>query len=421
MHWSEKCNLTEPFIHLHLSTSMEGETMATLDVMKNWPKIVCFLLSIMLVASSVYGQSRPPTVKKLKVLGTAVIHDKNRAQARKNAVDDALTSAVGQVVSSMLTSDTMVQRFQLINYEIFSKKNSYVQNYRVLTDSISGSKIRAFVQVEVSVDQISKDLSGLGLARTGVVYPRILFMIAERNVHNENFVYWWGGSKVTSRTISEAAMVDAFKKSGFKIAGTPDLSAPLGLPMHPQDEQMVAMAKQLGADVLVTGAGTVTPVSSASGTTNTVEAIVNAKAFNVKTGQSIGQTHQKEVVSTSNETQSGNKALVTAGAVAGKELSRKVMVAWQQDRDSGSIINFMVEGTDGHIASFVRLRQTVTSLSGVRELKMKAMSADRAEMAVNYQGNSRSLSDALLLKSFEGFTIDIFDVTPDTIRIRLIH
>ncbi|MBC2745347.1 MAG: hypothetical protein HGJ93_20625 [Desulfosarcina sp.] len=52
---------------------------------------------------------------------------------------------------------------------------------------------------------------------------------------------------------------------------------------------------------------------------------------------------------------------------------------------------------------------------------MKEMSADRAAMAVNYQGSTRSLADALLLKTFKGFGIDIFDVTPETIRIRLVH
>ena len=52
---------------------------------------------------------------------------------------------------------------------------------------------------------------------------------------------------------------------------------------------------------------------------------------------------------------------------------------------------------------------------------MQEMSADRAAMAVNYQGTTRSLADALLLKTFSGFGIDIYEVTPETVRIRLVH
>lgn len=389
--------------------------------MRKWIKSSCLFLFVLIVTTASYGQNRPPAVKELKVLGTAVIHNKNQAAARKNAVDDALTSAVGQVVSSMLTSETVIRRFQLINDKILSKKDIYVQNYRVLTKALSGNRIRAFVQVEVSVDQVSRDLSGLGLAKTGVVYPRILFMMAERNVQNENFIYWWGDRKVTNRTIAESAMAGAFQKSEFKIVGTPDLSSPLGFPLHPQQAQMMALATQLGADVLVAGSGTVTPVPGTNQTMKTVEAIVNAKAFNVKTGQAIGQTRQKEIIENQNENQGGSKALAVAGATAGNDLSRQIIVAWQQEQNSGTVIDVTVEGTDGHIASFVRLRKTITSLSGVRELKMKAMSADRGDMAVNYQGSARSLADALLLKPFDGFRIEIFEVTPNAIRIRLIH
>lgn len=395
--------------------------MTDIDAIKKWINVVCFFLFLLLVTSSGYGQGQPPSAKKLKVLGTSVIHGKNEAQARKNAVDDALTSAVGQVVSSMLTSETMVQQFQLINNEILTRKNNYIQNYRVLTESVSGTRIRAFVQVEVSVDQVGKDLSSMGLARTGMVYPTILFMVAERNVQNETFVYWWGSSKTTSRTIAETAMAQAFTKTGFKVAEPPDLSAPLGLPVQPPDAQLLAVAKQLAAEVLVTASGTVTSIASAGDTGKTLRATVNTKAFNVKTGQTIGRVQKNKVVSEPNEIQGGNKALAIAGAEAGQELSKQVMIAWQQDRSSGTTINVAVQGTDGHIASFVRLRKAITSLSGVRELKMKAMSADRADMAVTYQGNTRSLADALLLNTFDGFTIDIIDIAADTIQIQLIH
>ncbi len=83
--------------------------------------------------------------------------------------------------------------------------------------------------------------------------------------------------------------------------------------------------------------------------------------------------------------------------------------------------NFMVaiEGTGGQIASFVRLRKAMASLSGVKELSMKEMSPDLAVMSVDYQGNTRSLADALLKQTFDDFSIDIVEVTADTVRIRL--
>ena len=391
------------------------------DKLKKWIKGIC-LFVILAFAGSGSQAAENRVVKRLKVLGTAVIHRKNLADARQNAVNDALVAAVGQVVMEMLTGETVVSRFKVINDNIFTQRDNYVQNYRVLTESVAGTTVRTLVQVDVAVDRVSRDLSRLGLARAGTVYPKILFMVAERNVTDTEFTYWWGDSRLLHRTICEGAMAATLKTVGFKIIDPPDSSAPPGLPVNAPEADMVALAGRLGADVLIAGHGTATAASNTMGEAITsFEAVVEAQAFNVQTGQSIASTRQKAVVSGQDEAMGGREALSGAGALAGDELARQVMIAWQQVQDRSAVIEVVVEGTGGQIASFVRLRTAISSLSGVRELKMKEMSADRAAMAVNYQGSTRSLADALLLKTFSGFSIDIFDVTPEAIRIRLVH
>jgi hypothetical protein len=135
----------------------------------------------------------------------------------------------------------------------------------------------------------------------------------------------------------------------------------------------------------------------------------------------MGLTRQKAVVSAQDTLAGGREALTNAGALAGEALARQVMAAWRQSQEGSAVIDVRVEGTSGQIASFVKLRTAISSLSGVKELKMKEMAADQAIMAVNYQGSARSLADALLLKTFSGFGVDIYDVTPQAISIRLIN
>jgi hypothetical protein len=292
----------------------------------------------------------------------------------------------------------------------------------VLTESVSGTTVRTLVQVDVAVDRVSRDLSSLGLALAGAVYPRILFMVAERNVTDTGFTYWWGDRRLLSRTVSEGALAATLQAAGFEILDPPDLNSPLSLPVNAPEANMVALAGRLGADVLVTGHGTAAAApNTMGGGIQAFEAVVEAQAFNVQTGQPIGQTRQKSVVSGQDEVTGGREALSGAGALAGEDLARQIMAVWQQKQERSAVIEVVVEGTGGHIASFVRLRTAISSLSGVNDLKMKEMSADRADMAVTYQGSSRSLADALLLKTFSGFGIDIFEVTPEVIRIRLVN
>jgi hypothetical protein len=395
--------------------------MADRNTMKRWIKRTCLLVVLVLACTSGYGADKR-VVKQLNVLGTAIIHEKNLADGRQNAVNDALVAAVGQVVMEMLTGETVVRRFQLINDNILADRDNYIQNYRVLTESVSGTTVRTLVQVDIAVDRVSRDLSRLGLALAGAVYPRVLFMVAERKVTDADFTYWWGNRRLSGRTISEGALAETLRATGFEIVDPPDLASPMSLPVNVPEADMMALAGRLGADVLITGYGTAAAApNTMGGEIKAYEAVLEARAFDVKTGQPIGRTRQKSVVSGQDEIMGGREALTGAGALAGDDLARQVLAVWQHEQDRSAVIEVVVEGTGGHIANFVRLRTAISSLSGVNDLKMKGMSADRADMAVNYQGSARSLADALLLNTFTGFGIDIFEVNPEVIRIRLVN
>lgn len=382
---------------------------------------ICLCLILALAATGSQAAEKG-AVKQLKVLGTAVIHKKNLAEGKQNAVSDALVAAVGQVVMETLTGETVVRRFKVINDNIFAQRDNYIRNYRVLTESVSGAKVTALVQVDVAVDRVNRDLSRLGLARAGTVYPKILFMVAEKNGADADFTYWWGDRSMRHRTIGEEAVATTLQAEGFEILDTPDLNVPPGLALHAPAADMLALAGDLGADVLIAGQSIVTLApNTIGGATQPFEAVVEVQALNVRTGQPLGRGRKKAVISDRDEVMGSREALSAAGKLAGDVLARQVLAAWQQNQDRGKAIEVVVDGTSGHIASFVRLRTTISSLSGVRELKMKKMTANQAAMTVNYQGSTQSLADALELETFNGFGIDIFDVTPEVIRIRLLR
>ena len=93
-------------------------------------------------------------------------------------------------------------------------------------------------------------------------------------------------------------MAAAFQSAGFDILDPPNLSAPLGLPLNAPETDLVALAGRLGADVLIIASGAASAATNTMGGTITAfEALVEARAFNVKTGQAIGRTRQKDVVS----------------------------------------------------------------------------------------------------------------------------
>ena len=379
-------------------------------------------LTVLILAGTVCHGAGRPVVKKLSVLGSAVVHENDLVAGRQNAVNDALVAAVGQVVVEMLTGESVVRRFKLINDGILAQPEKYIQNYRVLTESVAGKAIRTLVRVDIAVERVSRDLTRMGVALAGAVYPRVVFMVAEKKEAAAEFVYWWGERDLSQRTICEAAMAETLQAIGFDIIDPPVFDNPLGLPRMAPQNQMMALAQRLGADILIAGSGTAAAASNTmGGSIAAFEAVVDVRAFSVQSGQQVGRTRQNNVVSSQDAFAGGREALSGAGARAGDDLARQIMIAWQQEQDRRAVIQVVVEGTGGHIASFVRLRTAIATLSGVKELKMQEMSTDQAIMAVSYQGSARSLADALLLKTFAGFGIDIHEVTSREIRIRLVH
>jgi hypothetical protein len=240
-------------------SSRQEDPMSVYTPVSRWIKTVGVLIGLSLIGVAASGADNA-AVKHFNVIGSAFIHAKNLADARQHAIDDALAAAVGQVVMDILPDETVSNRFQIINEKILAQRETYILNYRVVTESVASQTIRALVLADVSVDRIKRDLDRFGLSAT---------------------------------------------------------------------ENQDTAASDTGIDVVVAGTG-------------------------------------------------------------------------------------------GHIASFVRLRTAISSLSGVKDIKMKEMSTDQAVIAVTYLGTAQSLADKLQQGSFQGFAIAIDDVADLAIHIHLL-
>ena len=397
------------------------ECMSNMYFAKRWIGSIVVLVFLVIATTSGFGAETLP-VQQLNVLGTSAVHKGNLAEGRQDSVDNALAAAVGSMVMEMLTSETVVRRFQLINESILNQRDKYVQNYRVLTESISGGTIRTLVQVDVAADRLSRDLSQLGLALSDTVYPHILFMIAETNAVNGQTTFWWGPEMQTDRTVCESALATTLEQAGFQIIPPPELTAPMNLDKNISQENMLALGNRLGADVIISGTSTARAATNTmGGNIKAFQAEVDLQAIDVQTGQTMSRLRQKAVASSQEAAVGVRQALSNVGELAGDNLVRQLMSAWQKKQAGSTDIEVVVEGTSGQIASFVKLRTAINSLSGVKDLKMKEMATDHALIVVNYRGSSRSMADALLLRTFSGFGIDIYNVSPEAIHIRLIN
>lgn len=384
-------------------------------LLNNWVKKALLLFFLMAIAGNAMAAER---TKSLIVLGSALIHDQDMAAARDQAILDARVAAVGSTVAEMLTEKSVTKRFQMINENILSQPDPYVSRDEVLSEAVTDQSLRVLMKVDLAVAPLRQDLAGLGLGLAGTVAPRILFMLSETNVGDSAPTVWWGKQLRGSPTVSEGAMAAILHSAGCKIVGGHDLSAPLGMADAPSDPDMLALARRLGADVVI--AGSATAALPYGAVKNVVAAEVVVRALDVHSGNSLGHSRQHaETASGLDVRQAGRKVLASAGSAAADDLERQILAGWQQGQGARSLITLVIDGINGQIVGLVRLRTAIAALPEVKDLRLKEMTGDQSVLVVNYDGTPRALADALSQIRSTDFGIDLESVADDTVRLLL--
>ena len=83
------------------------------------------------------------------------------------------------------------------------------------------------------------------------------------------------------------------------------------------------------------------------------------------------------------------------------------------------MVSMVIRGT-GHLASYVKFRKAMNTISGVEGIRVKGIKPNEATLLVEYKGKTKDLAAALMQQNFDSFGINIFEVTADMVRVELI-
>ncbi len=95
--------------------------------------------------------------------GTCVVFGGDRAPARDHAIDDSMRKAVQQVVFMLISEDVAIENSDIIDDNIYSKSEDYIQDYRILKEGLEDGLYKVRVRVSLSVGDIKNALGMLGV------------------------------------------------------------------------------------------------------------------------------------------------------------------------------------------------------------------------------------------------------------------
>ncbi len=360
------------------------------------------------------------------VIGKATVRGTNVSAAREKAIADGLVTAVALMTEELLQVESFVEHFAKLNELLFDQASAFVRGYKVLTEAAREKSYHVVVQATVSGSKISKYLTEAGILRVQTVLPSVLFLIVEQKLEEPYPGFWWGTEGAYFESLSEAIMVERLKEAGFTIIDhksarsgqqinwdafdKPDLS----------DQEAAELGALLKADVIVKGESMVNPSTNIMGSAmRSFNGTITARVIRTDSAEPILNLTRTAVAVNEDDISGSRAALVDVGGLAGQALAEELTILWQKQAGKPSVVSMVIRGT-GNLASYVKFRKAMNTISGVEGIRVKGIKPNEATLQVEYKGKTKDLAAALMQQNFDSFGINIFEVTEDMVRVELI-
>jgi len=381
--------------------------------------VILICLSMGLIFADISLAKDTDTTKVVEVTASGTIVENKADAAREQAISSGLVSAVALASVDLLPVEAQVENFQMLNQDLYNQVDNFVQNYKVLTEFVTNNQYRVVMRVTVMLDRVETQLSSSGVIFAQEEMPRILIFMAEQKLGEDEPTYWWGERLVFVVPSSETGMTDVLREKGFTIVTRSNLVEPLNHDLNLSTMEAISIGKHLTADIVIVGVSKAETSSNVmSGTIKSYKGSVAARAYRTDTGEPLGTVSRTTVAAGENADRTGREALSNAGALTGDELAKHIIAARQKAAAMVPSVEIEVIGT-GELKNFVAFRKMLGTVPGVRGINIKEIKPNESIIVVEYNDSGETLAEELMLKTYDSFGIDIYEVSPERLGIEL--
>lgn len=355
------------------------------------------LISLAFFASSVLllpSISHSEDYVIIESTGTSAITSNNVSLARDAAVADALRKAVEQAVGTLVSADTLVENFQVIDDSVYTNSQGYVKSYSIISEAQSAGTYEVRVRSVVATGDLSGDLGALGLLQKKAERPRVLFMVAEKGPGQSDYGFWWSrGEQASEISAAEAALKEAFLAKGFNVVDMPGSRGVAGLEGSPGAEltgdAAARIGKALNAEIVVFGKVFVEE-GPATGATTVVTylADMTAQAVRVDDGVVLASSRGRGISRHISSVTGNAEAVGRAAAIVAEGLTVQIAERWVLPQT----IRITLKGMDYEKAvEFKRFLKT--RVRGVEAIYQRRHTGAETALEVEVKASAQAVAD----------------------------
>jgi hypothetical protein len=135
------------------------------------------LYVVAIVAQGVSASSQTTEVsQEVLVRGTAAVGSGGLERARDAAIKDGMARAVEQVVGVFISTETRIEKEQLLESQVYARTQGFVSSYEVVREGKKEDMFEVLIKAQVSDRPLRQKLADLRLLRESMSNPRILLL-----------------------------------------------------------------------------------------------------------------------------------------------------------------------------------------------------------------------------------------------------
>jgi hypothetical protein len=161
-------------------------------------------------------------------VGEGRIKDYNMADARKEAISNALKKGMEQYLSQYLGSKGIAGNFTTLINNIVPSSIEDIENYHILAEDRKDETFSILMRIKVNEKLMEERLKQIGIVRIEATSIKILFLVSEKTTEKERS-FWWNNPEGTpALTTTELKLYNIFQEKGMetinRLSNTPSLT-----------------------------------------------------------------------------------------------------------------------------------------------------------------------------------------------------
>ncbi len=370
-------------------------------------------LFIFILIAGILPVAAADKTKAVIAIGESQIKS-NPAGAREAAVADGLKSAVEAAAISELPLPLLTEKFDAVSNLLADRKDEFIQDYKVLQESKTEGIYRVLVQATISIEKLQQAMAAAGVAASIEKMPQVLLLVSEQRPGEPSVRYWWQKDRPVSDEASFSAIKEALQSKGIPVINPQlvpaDFLNELQIPAALSDNDAMELGRRFFADAVVVGTAIAQETSNRMGENiRPVRGVFNVHVIFIQTGEK-GELIESSATAADKDPAAGiQTSLSEAGKQAGDKLAVQMIAAWEEMLKPNGEIILNINGRN-ILTNLNEFRNALKNTAGISNQRTLEIASDKAVLSVTYQGKSQELADAILVQSFRGFGVNIYEV-----------